>query len=218
MKADNMKRAGVLVTMGALAMMALVTGCASQQPTVQVPEGLKRDSVPIQLVPDAPRWTYEKGEAFRGEKNRALYGVGLAAGSRHPTLRRKAAEGQARNDLASTMGSYVASLQKQFLAETTADSMDKASVESHVSDTMKILTEQSLVGAQIIQYYERPDINEAYALARLDFDQIKSMMEKLAASSGQFKQLDAKMRDWIRKNAETANDQLNEELQKKNQK
>lgn len=214
MKADNMKRAGVLVTMGALAMMALVTGCASQ-PTGQAVDG--RNAPPIQSVKGAPEWTWNKGKAFSGEKQRALYGVGIASAVRNPTMRRKAAEGQARNDMASTMGAYVASLQKQYIAETTADAMDKASVEQHLSDTMKQLSEASLVGVQIIEYYERPDVNEAYALARLDFDQIKEMMDKVAASNGQFKQMDAKMREWVRKNAEKANDQLNEELQKKNQ-
>jgi len=214
MKRENRMKAGVLVTMGAMAMMAVVTGCASQ-PTAQAVDG--RNVSPIQYVKDAPKWTWAKGAAFSGEKQQALYGVGIASGVRNPTMRRKAAEGQARNDMASTMSSYVASLQKQYIAETTADAMDKTSVEQHLSDTMKQLTEQSMVGVQIIEYYERPDANEAYALARLDFDQIKDMMDKVAASNGQFKQMDAKMREWVRKNAEKANDQLNEELQKRNQ-
>jgi len=212
MKRDTRTTAGMLVTVGVVAMMALVTGCASQQQAVD-----GRKSTPVQYVKDAPKWTWNKGEAFSGEKNRALYGVGMAVDIRNATLRRKAAEGQARNDMGATMGSYVASLQKQYLAETTADAGDKAASEQHITDTMKQLSEASLVGAQIVQYYERPDANEAYALARLDFDQIKDMMDKVASSNGQFKQLDAKLRDWVRKNAEKANDQLNEELQKRNQ-
>lgn len=119
--------------------------------------------------------------------------------------------------MASTLQVYVASLQKQYLAETTAGDLGKHEVEQHIQDTMKQVTEATLVGVQIVEYWEHPLRNEAYALARLDMEQFMEIMKTYAAASGQFQQLDANLRDWVRKNADKAHDQLNEELQKKKQ-
>jgi hypothetical protein len=77
---------------------------------------------PIQDVKTLPIWVTQRGAAFSGEK-RVFYGVGNAAALQNPSLRRRAAEGQARRDIAQTMQTYVAGLQKQYLAETTAGDM-----------------------------------------------------------------------------------------------
>lgn len=216
MKTDNRKRAGVLVTMGALAMMALVTGCASQ-PTAPVDPSLQRNGIALNEVPGVPKWVWNLDEYTGGKK--VLYGVGSgAAGIRNPSLRRKQADAEARADMAKTMGTYLADLQKSYQADTGMGGTSDKGDEQHVSNVMKQVTEQSLVGARIVEYYERPDMNHAFSLARLDIELVISMIEKVASSNGQFKQLDAKLRDWVRKNAEKANDQLSEELQKKNQK
>lgn len=216
MKTDNMKRAGVVVMMGALGMMIFVMGCAEQKPMGQEAGGMSRVDTPLQEVKGLPKWVSNKGAAFSGER-RVLYGVGSASGLVNPSLRRKAAEGQARNDMASTLQVYVASLQKQYLAETTAGDLGKHEVEQHIQDTMKQVTEATLVGVQIVEYWEHPLRNEAYALARLDMEQFMEIMKTYAAASGQFQQLDANLRDWVRKNADKAHDQLNDELQKKKQ-
>jgi len=215
MKRDKKMTAGMLATMGAVAMMTFVVGCAENKPLITA--GMERTDIPIRDVPGAPKWTWNEGEAFSGDK-KALYGVGSASGIRNPSLRRKHADAQARNAMASVMGTYAAGLHKGFNESTTVGGNPDASEDQHVSDVLKQVTEASLVGVKIVEYYERPDINQAYSLARLDIEQIMAMMEKVAASNGQFKQLDSKLRDWVRKNAETANEQLNEELQKKNQK
>ena len=216
MKTDNMKRVGAVVTMGALGMMMFIGGCA-EQPKSLVTAGMERTDIPIQNVPGAPKWTWNENEAFKGEDKKALYGVASASGIRNPSLRRKHADAQARNAMAAVMGTYVAGLHKGFNESTTVGGNPDASEDQHVSDVLKQVTEQSLVGVKIIEYYERPDVNQAYSLAKLDIEQILAMMEKVASSNGQFKQLDAKLRDWVRKNADKGHEQLNEELQKKNQ-
>jgi len=213
MKVTKRKKAGALVVMGALALTVLVTGCAEQK--VPVVDGMTRTEKPIQEVSGAPSWTWNDKD-LRSDK-KALYGVGTMAGIRNPALRRKQVDAQARNAVASVLGTYAAGLTKSFMASTTVGGNPDASEEQHVSDVLKQITEASLVGVKIIEYYERPDINQAYSLARLDIDQIVAMMESMATSNNQFKQLDAKLRDWVRKNAETANDQLNQELQKRHQ-
>lgn len=218
MKAYNMKRAGVLVTMGALAMMALVTGCASQ-PTekVEVQADLKRNTTATQDVKGMPDWVVNPGKAGSGDRKHALYAVGDVSSIKNPSLRRKAAEAQARNNMAKRMAVYSASLHKAFSESVTVGGDAGASESAHTSDVLKEVAEQSLVGVEIVEYYERPDINQAYSLARLDLEQVKEMMDKVASSNGQYKQLDAKLREWVKQNAEKANDQLNEELQKKKQ-
>ncbi|MEC4889183.1 MAG: LPP20 family lipoprotein [Nitrospira sp.] len=214
MKRDNGMKAGMLVAMGAVAIMSLVTGCAEQKPMGQEADGMARVDTPIQDVKGLPKWVNQKGAAFSGER-RVLHGVGSASGIRNPTLRRRAAEGQARNDMAATLQVYVAGLQKQYMAETTAGDMSKVEVEQHIQDTMKQVTEATLVGVQIVEYWEHPMRNEAYALARLDMEQFMEIMKSYKSASAGFAQLDAGLREWVRNNAEKAHDQLNDELQKK---
>lgn len=210
-----MKKTQARLVTGMLTMITLMmVGCAGQRPQEGGP--LARTDTPIQEVKDVPKWVTQKGAAFSGER-RVLHGVGNSAGLFNPALRRRATEGSARNDLAATLQVYVAGLQKQYLAETTAGSMDKHSVEQHIQDTMKQVTEATLVGAQIVEYWENPTRNEAYALARLDLEQFLEIMKSYNSASSQFKELDANLREYVRKNAEKAHDDLNRELDKKKQ-
>lgn len=215
MKADNMKRAGAMVSMGMLAMVSFVAGCADPKQIEKEAGGITRVDPRIEEA-NGPKWITEKGAAFSGER-RVLYGVGNASGFVNPTLRRKAAEGQARNDLAASLQVYVASLQKGYLAATTAGDPQKHTEEDHIQETWKIVTEQTLYGAQAVAYWENPLRNEAYALVRMDIEQFKEIMQSYASVSGEFKQLDANLRDWVRKNADKAHDELNDELKKKKQ-
>jgi len=196
-----------------LALLAFSAGCASQQPMGQEAGGLARPDSVLQDVKGLPKWVTQKGAAFSGER-RVFYGVGSAAALQNPSLRRRAAEGQARRDIAQTMQTYVAALQKQYNAETTAGDMSKQSVEQHITDTMKQVTEATLVGAQIIEYWEHPLRNEAYALARLDLEQFLDVMQHYQSAVGKSKELDSKVREYVRQNAAKAHDELNQELQK----
>lgn len=212
MRTKSGKGVAMVLVMGTSAL--LFFGCAEQKPVGQETGGMARVDTPIQDVKGLPKWVTNKGAAFSGER-RVLYGVGNASGMINPTLRRKAAEGQSRNDLAASLQVYVAGLQKQYLAETTAGDLGKHAVEQHVQDTMKQVTEATLVGVQIVEYWENPLRNEAHALSRLDIEQFVEIMKNYSSATGQFQQLDANLREFVRKNAEKAHDQLNEELQKK---
>jgi len=200
------------LTMLGFFLITITIGCASQKPMGQEANGMSRVDTPIQNVENLPEWVTQKGAAFSGER-KVLHGVGSASGVRNPTLRRRAAEGQARNDLAATLNVYVAGLQKQYLAETTAGDLSQTSVEQHIQDTMKQVTEASLVGAEIVEYWENPLRNEAYALCRLDIDKIVEAMDSYGKAEGQYKELDAKMREWVRNNAAKAHEEMNKELQ-----
>ncbi|MDE0144758.1 MAG: LPP20 family lipoprotein [Nitrospira sp.] len=160
-----------------------------------------------------PEWLTKGGAAFNGEQP-VFYGVGNAAGIQNPALRRRSAEATARRFLAENFQVYVAGLNKQYLAETTAGDMERASVEQHVEDVMKQVTDATLVGTQIIEYWEHPDHNESYALVRLDLEEFLEAMQKYGATTEQFKELDTTMREFIRKNARKAHEELNKELEK----
>jgi LPP20 lipoprotein len=202
-----MRRITILCAIGAITMVAMTIGCAEKKPT---------GDTAIQDVKDAPKWITNKGAAFSGDR-RVLYGVGSSTGIATSTLRRRAAEARAREDIALTLQVYVAGLQKQFVAETTAGSMDKKSVEQHIQDTMKQVTNATLVGVEIIEYWEYRPGQEAYALARLDTERIMKVMEGMTSASSQYKELDEKMREFVRKNSDKAHDELNQELQKQKQ-
>ncbi|BFU89792.1 MAG: hypothetical protein NTAFB01_09790 [Nitrospira sp.] len=217
MKREVRVKAGVLATIGITMLMALVTGCAQQKPMGQEQGGMARVDTPIQDVKGLPPWVLNGGGGEKVDGRRVLQGVGSVSGIINPTLRRKSAGAQARNDLAATLQVYVAGLNKQYMAETTAGDFSQHDVEQRIQDTMKQVTEATLVGAQIVEYWEHPLKNEAFALARLDMEQFKEIMKNYATASGQFKQLDANLREWVQKNADKAHDELNEELRQRKQ-
>ena len=191
-----------------LLILGVLSGCASDPGEM----GGTRRAEPIQDV-GGPEWLTKGGAAFSGEKH-VFYGVGNAAGIQNPALRRRSAEVTARRAVAESFQVYVAGLNKQYLAETTAGDMERASVEQHVEDVMKQVTDATLVGTKIIDYWEHPDRNEAYALVRLDLDEFLEAMQKYGAATGEFKELDETMREFIRKNARKAHEELNKELAK----
>lgn len=217
MKREIRMKAAALVTTGAATLITLVIGCASQQPVGQEAAGMSRVDTPIQDVKGLPPWVLKGGGGETIEGRRVLQGVGSVSGIINPTLRRKSAGAQARNDLAAMLQVYVAGLNKQYMAETTAGDFSQHDVEQRIQDTMKQVTDSTLVGVQIVEYWEHPLRNEAYALARLDIEQFKDIMKNYAAASGQFKQLDANLREWVQKNADKAHGELNEELEKRKQ-
>ncbi len=208
---------GLFASLGTALVLLLVTGCAQQKPMGQEAGGMGRVDTPLQDVKGLPSWVLKGGGGETIEGRRVLQGVGSVSGIINPTLRRKSAGAQARNDLAAMLQVYVAGLNKQYMAETTAGDFSQHDVEQRVQDTMKQVTDATLVGVQIVEYWEHPLKNEAFALARLDIEEFKNVMKNYAAASGQFKQLDANLREYVQKNADKAHDELNKELEKRKQ-
>ncbi len=192
--------------------MGGLSGCESTPPGPEEMGGTRRAEA-IQDI-GGPEWITKGGAALNGEKY-VFYGVGNAAGLQNPALRRRSSEAAARRALAENFQVYVAALNKQYLAETTAGDMERASVEQHVEDVMKQVTDATLVGTKIIEYWERPDENDAYTLVRLDLDEFLETVKKYGSATDEFKELDATMREFIRKNARKAHEELNKELEKK---
>lgn len=213
----KMRKAGIGMML--IAAVGLTAGCAEEQADMraqQVESRMDPCSVTV-LVSDgkAPKWLTQKGAAFSGDKA-VFYGVGNIAGTRNPAMRRRASEQAARADIAKTFNTYVATMQKQYLATTTAGAMDKASEEQHIEDVLKTLTEQSLVGVDVVEYWEHPcaDRYEGYALARLDLVRFTDMVSQLQSSNSKFKELDSKLKQQIIDNSNKIHSEMSQELEK----
>ena len=208
-----MKQVAAVRVIAAIGLMLSFNACASKGTSAPAPlPAMTRTDQPIQEV-NAPKWIAQKGAAFSGER-RVFYGVGNAAAIANPALRRRSAEAASRRDIAQTFSVYITALNKQYMAATMAG-MDKQSDEQHISDVMKQLTDSTLNGTSIVEYWEHPTRNEAYALARLDLEQFLEATKGFAEANGAYREMDAKMREFVIQHAEKAHDQLNEELDKR---
>jgi hypothetical protein len=148
----------------------------------------------------APNWVNKGSGAFNGEKGRVFYGIGISSGIRNAALRRQDSDSKARADIAATLNTYVTRLTKSYAASTTAGDMSASSEEQHVSDALKTYTQMQLSGVAIVDHWVANDGTE-YALAQLDMDGFKGQMDKM-------KELNAKVRDQVRANADKAFDEL----------
>lgn len=167
--------------------VALITGCGG---TVKGPVAEK-----------APEWVNKGNGAFKDNGKPVFYGVGIAQGIRNRALSVTAADDRGRAEIAKIMDSYVTVLTKDYMASTTAGDMSKSSEEQHVSQTMKNFAKATLHGAVVIDHWKDPTDGTMFSLVKLDLEAVTKMLE-------QSKELDGKMRDFVRANAEKAFDEL----------
>jgi uncharacterized lipoprotein YmbA len=155
------------------------------------------------LHANGPDWVNRGSGAFGGEKGRIFYGVGIASGIRNAAMRRSTSDARARAEIAKTLDTYVSVLNKDYMASTTAGDMSASSEEQHVEQALKTYSNTELSGVNIVDHWVDNDGTE-YSLAQLDMEQFKNGMDKM-------KELNAKVRDMVRANADKAFDELNAE-------
>jgi hypothetical protein len=178
--------------------LVLIAGCASTKKITA--------TTPIQEL-KAPEWVLKGSGAFGGERGKVFYGVASATGIKNYSLLRAAADNRARNDVAKIFQFYTASLMKDYMASTMAGDVKVTAEEQLVEQAIKTVTSMTLPGVEIVDHWQHPATGELYALARLDLGAFKDNFEKV-------KELDAKVRDYIRKNAERLHEQLEKEEKK----
>lgn len=169
--------------------------------------GTKKGPTPIQEL-KAPAWVIRGSGAFAGEKEKIFYGVGSASGIRNFSLLRTTADNRARNEMAKVFEAYTASLMKDYEASTTAGDFSKTSEEQNVEQAIKTVAATTLNGVEIIDHWQNPENMELYSLAKLDLESFKDNLDKM-------KELNAKVRDYVRGNAERLHEQLEKEEDKK---
>lgn len=168
-----------------------VLGCAGQKPA----------------APTRPAWVDKGSGAFDVDKAKIFYGVGVASGIKNVALLRSTADNRARAEVAKILETYVAVLAKDYMASTTAGDMSASSEEQHVEQALKTFSKTTLHGARIIDRFKDPADGSMYALCEMDLFAFKDALDK-------HKELDAKVRDYVRKNAEKMHGQLEEMEQK----
>lgn len=154
------------------------------------------------LAVNAPEWVNKGSGAFKDSAGKPVfYGVGIAQGVRNRALAVTAADDRGRADITKIMNSYVTVLTKDYMASITAGDLSKSSEEQMVSQAMKNFAKFSLHGAVPVDHWKDPTDGTLFALVKLD-------MSSIQQSLNESKDLDAKVRDYVKSNAEKAFDEL----------
>jgi hypothetical protein len=188
-----MKKKGIKVLCVCLGIgILLLMGCAEKEPA----------------PPAGPAWINKGSGAFDVDKGRVFYGVGVASGIKNRALLRSTADNRARAEIAKILETYVSVLAKDYMASTTAGDMSASSEEQHVEQALKTFTKTTIHGAQIIDRWRDPADGTQFSLCEMDLFAFKNALND-------YKELDAKVRDHVRENAEKLHRQLEEMGQKR---
>ena len=186
------------VILALLGVAGLLTGCASTKVEEKVTE-----TTPIQDL-KAPEWVVKGSGAFSRPQVKVFYGVGSAAGMKNPSMLRMASEDRARVAVAKEIQVYTASLQKDYIESMTSGSAQVSSDSQLVESAIKTVTAMTLRGVQIVDHWQNPATGELFSLARVDVELLKNNLE-------QTKEIDANLKEYIKKNADHLHDQLEQE-------
>lgn len=183
------------VTVVALAASFLVA-CAGAKPSPKV----------------KPDWVIKGSSAMKKDGKQAIYGVGAVTGVKNEPLATTTAQNRARAEITKIFETYTASLMKDYAASTTGgaavDQESPTMEEQHIEQAIKTFSAATLSGVEIVDQWKDPSNGTLYALARLDMENFKNNLDKM-------KELSDAVRDYVRKNAEKAFDDLAEEEEKR---
>ena len=189
MKTRHLKVLGVILIAG----IFLTIGCSSTP----------KETPSADPAAMGPQWVMKGSGAFDVDGSKVFYGVGVASGIRNKALLRQTSDNRARSEIAKTLEVYVASLSKDYMASTTAGDMSESSEEQHVETALKTFTKSTLHGATIVDRWMDPSDGSMYSLCELDLISFKEALDN-------YKELDEKVRDYVRDNAEKMHDELEE--------
>lgn len=185
----------VFVALACAAFIAGFTACG----------GKKNVMTPVVAGPIAangPEWVNKGSGAFADANGTSVfYGVGMVSGVKNRALAVQAADQRARAEIAKSLDNYVAALTKDYMASTTAGDMKQSSEEQNISTTLKGFTKFTLQGSIIVDHWIDVTDGTVYALAKLDFANVKKTLD-------QAQELDSKVRDYVRANADKSFDEL----------
>src|SRR5438128_11984780 len=127
----------------------------------------------------------------------------MGRGIRKGAMGRSTSDSRARAEISKILDTYVSVLNKDYMASTTAGDMSDSSEEQHVQQALKTYSQMELSGVLIVDHWVDTDGTE-YSLAQLDMESFKNNLDKM-------KELNAKVRDAVRANADKAFDELSAE-------
>jgi len=140
--------------------------------------------------------------------SKSFYGVGSISGVRNEPLAWDTAENRARAEIAKTFETYTGYLMRDYAASTTAGDFTKNTEEQHVERAIKTITTVTLSGVRPIKRYKDEETNTYYVLTKLSLEDMKNNMEKA-------KELNAQVREYVRKNADRLFERLEKEEERR---
>jgi hypothetical protein len=159
-----------------------------------------------------PDWINRGSGAFKKDDQKAFYGVGAVVGVKNQPLATTAADNRARAEITKIFETYTASLMKDYTASTTGGAAvnreSPAMEEQHIEQAIKTFSAANLSGVEIVDHWNDASTDTLYALARLDVENFKNNLDKI-------KELNAEVRDFVRKNADKAFEDLSKEEEKR---
>jgi hypothetical protein len=155
-----------------------------------------------------PKWVEEGSGALNKDNSKSIYGVGSVIGVKNEPLAWETAENRARAELAKTFRTYTAYLMRDYAASTSAGNFTKSTEEQNVERAVKTFSAVTLNGVRPVDRYKDEDTSTYYVLTKLSFEEMKDVLQ-------QAQELDAEVREFVRKNAEKAFKKLEEEEAKR---
>ena len=166
---------------------------------------------PVSTNGNAPEWVNKGSGAFKDASGaKVLYGVGILQGVRNVGLAVPAVDDRGRVEIAKIMNAYVTSLGKDYASSVSAGDLSKTSEEQMVTQTHKVFTQFQLHGSMPVDHWvDRSDPQSPvyYSLVKLDMSTVQQTLDES-------KDLDGKVRDYVKANAEKAFDELSAEQAK----
>ena len=150
----------------------------------------------------APEWVQRM--ACFDPQQKLICGVGAAQHIPDLSLATEAADTRARAKVAQQLKSYVAILTKSYQNSVAGGANeDQTASEQQVTSTMKNFTKTTLRGVMIVDHYKDTD-GTVFAKAEIDLATFKNMLKS-------YKEMDAKMKKAIEKDADKSFDELGKE-------
>jgi phenylalanyl-tRNA synthetase beta subunit len=97
---------------------------------------------------------------------------------------------------------------RDYAASTTAGDFTRNTEEQNVERAIKTVTTVTLSGVRPVDRYKNEKTNTYYVLAKLSLEDMKNNLERA-------KELNAEVRDFVRKNADRLFDRLEKEEEKR---
>lgn len=155
-----------------------------------------------------PKWVEKGSGAFNDKDSKAFYGVGSVVGVRNEPLAWDTAENRGRAEIAKSFETYTGYLMRDYAASTTAGDFTRNTEEQNVERAIKTVTTATLSGVRPIDRYKDSKTNTYYVLTKLSLEDMKNNLE-------QAKELNAQVRDFVRKNADRLFERLEKEEEKR---
>ncbi|MHB8370558.1 MAG: LPP20 family lipoprotein [Leptospirales bacterium] len=156
----------------------------------------------IASTSSAPAWV-RRGACFDPQQ-KIICGVGIAQHIPDLSLATQTADMRATAKVAQELKTYTAILSKSYQNSVAGGANeDQTAAEQEATSTIKSFTKQTLRGVMIVDHYKDSD-GTVYAEAQIDLATFKNMLKE-------YKDMNAKMKKAIEKDADKGFDELSKE-------